>query len=89
MTLLAGCRDLGEVLVCHRDPGACDLWEETEEPFFIYVLLSCESGLASFVARVWNPADSLLLAPPETEFLLGRALPDSVQCTEPLSLGQK
>lgn len=78
------------MLVCHRD--LCDdLWEETEGPFFYflcYFILSCESGLVSFVAGVWNPADSPLLAPPEIEFLLDRALPDSVQCTEPLSPGQ-
>lgn len=36
--------------------------------FLCYFILSGESGLASFVARVWNPADSPLLAPSEIEF---------------------
>ena len=60
--------------------------------FYVYVYVffisSRESGSASFVVKVWNPADPLLLAPPEIEFLLNRALTYLVPCIEPLLSGQ-
>ena len=46
-------------------PGVRDFLEQTGPFLFLcYFILSCESGLASFVAKAWNPADPLLLAPP-------------------------
>lgn len=57
----------GAEIRCER-PLEAD--REAPSLFLCYFILSRESGLASFVAKVLNPADLPLLAPPEIEFLL-------------------